>query len=197
MQIQQKSFCTFLLKFKGGDVVVDPTASFKDSILIYSLSQSPYLKYEQGESTKLVVGSAGEYEALDIFVAGEKVAREESFVYTVSADDITIGIISFCNNVDSIPEDLFESADILLIGAGGGMFMMPKDAYDLAQKLAPKVCIFFGFNEQAPKDLQNTLLSVEDLKKDVTGAKLLEDKSFKITSEELERIQDTEMYYFG
>jgi hypothetical protein len=195
MTIQQKSFCTFLLKFKNIDVVVNPTGKEKDSIVVYSINKSPYLSYVSTEDQDLIIDSAGEYESKDVFITGKVGKEATEVVYTINSDDLNIGVISFINNADNVPVEFFETADIILIGAGGGMFFTPKDAENLLQKLSPKIAIIFGFKEQASKDLQNTLFSLEEVQKDIPGMKLSE-KSMKITKEDLERIENMEVYYF-
>jgi hypothetical protein len=193
MQIQQKSFATFHLKFKGAEVVINPTAAVKDAIVVYSLKDSPYLKYVSSE-TDLIVDSAGEYESKDVFVNGDKVLGEDVFVYTIACEAVTVGVISFVTNPTSIPVDFFETSDIILLGAGGGMNLSPKDAHELIQKLSPKIAILYGFSEQASKDVQTALLPIDEVKKEIS-AMLPTEKTYKIAAEDLDRIENTEIYY--
>lgn len=195
MQIQQKSFCSFLLKFKSGEVLVNPTSKIKEEITVYSLDKSPYLKYPENDNA-LCVNSAGEYESKDIFFSGEKVKEKEVVLYKVSGDDVTVGIVGFVNETTDVDVDFFESADILLLGSGGGMNLTPKDAHNLIQKIGSKICICFGFSEQGNNDLKQTLLELNEFLKEIPGATAIEEKSLKIQKEELDRIEDTVIYYF-
>lgn len=194
MTIQQTSFCSFKLKFKNSEVSINPTGKTKEGIVVFSENNNAHLKYEVEESVKLRIDAAGEYEADDIFVAGLKVKGKDTVVYTVSGENITVGIISFVNEIDSLPVEFFEKCDIVLLNAGGGALFTPKQAENVYQKLTPKICILFGFKEQAGKDRVD-LFSIEELKTDVEGTKPLE-KVLKTTDDELERISDTEVYYF-
>jgi hypothetical protein len=195
MQIQQKSYCTFLLKFKSCDVAVNPSSVQKETVAVCSLPESPYLKYETDEGYMLV-NAAGEYESRDIFFTGKKVTEEPGIVYSISGEEITVGVISFINSQESVPVELFENVDILILGAGGGMNMPPKQAHDLIQKISPKVCFIHGLDEQASKDVKGTLLPLDEVKTDITGLLVSPEKSYKTTKEELDRIENTEVYYF-
>lgn len=196
MQIQQKSFCTFQIKFKNAEVTINTTSNCKDPIQVYSITESPYLKYNPQSDTELIVAAAGDYESKDVFIAGKKVNGDNSVVYTIAGEEITIGVVSFVTKLDSIPVDFFESVDIVILGAGGGMNLSPKDAHEFVQKITPKVCILHGFAEQDSKDVKLALLPLEEVKKDITGMNITE-KPYKITKEELDRIENTtELYYF-
>jgi hypothetical protein len=192
MQIQQKSYATFQLKYKNCDVTINPTASQKEGIVVYSLPGSPYLKHEVGEDA-LVINAAGEYESKDVFVTGRKVNGENGVVYTISAEEVTVGVVSFVTALSDIPVEIFESADVLIIGAGGGMNLSPKDAQDLLQKVTPKVCFIHGFEEQGTAEVKAALLPLEEIKKDVAGL-VPSEKPYKTTKDELDRIDNTEVY---
>ena len=196
MQIQQKSFTSFNIKVKNTDININPVTPTKDSIVIYSMGDSPYLKYDLNSETLLVVDAEGEYESKDVFIIGKKVKDENCILYTIAAESITVGVIAFANNPSVLPEDFFDTTDVLIIGCGGGMNFTPKHAHDIIQKLTPKVALVYGFREQANADLQGTLDSFEDIKKEISGATEI-DKTFKVTSEDLERIENTEVYYFN
>lgn len=194
MNIKQTSFCTFELEFKNGSVLVNPTKKAETDIVIYSQAASSYLKYDDVKSS-LIVKNAGEFEIKDIFVEGRKNTREESFVYIVSADDVTIGIVSLTNELNNIPVDIFESADVLLICAGSGPFLSPENAKKLADKVAPSVAIYAGFKEQASKDLENTLDSMEEAKKEIPALSTA-GKSIKIDKDYVDGLDSTVHFYF-
>jgi len=195
MNLKQTSFCTFLLEFKDGSVAINPTKSSKEDIRIYSLKNSPYLNYDNNEGS-LAITNAGEYEVKDIFVNAKKNKNEDSYVQTISCEGINIGVISLVNDVSIIPDEFFETTEVLLIGAGGGPLLTIKDAHELANKLSPSIAIFFGFKEQAIKDLQNTLDSIEEAKKEVTTISIL-DKTLKIDKEFVNGLDNTVFYAFG
>lgn len=195
MTIKQTSFCTFVLDFKNGSVVINPSKKTSADIAIYSDQKSGYLNYDVESS--LTVKNAGEFEIKDIFINGRKNNREENYVYTISADDVTIGVVSLVSESDVIPADLFESTDVLLIGAGSGPFMSPEKAYNFVNKVAPSVAIYFGFKEQAgsTKEVVEILDSVEDVKKEVAGLQLAE-KSLKIDDTYVDGLENTVHFYF-
>jgi hypothetical protein len=195
MNLKQTSFCSFLLEFKTGSVSINPNKLGGEDIKVYSLKNSPYLNYEENENS-LVVANAGEHEIRDIFINSKKNKNEESFVYNIACEGVTIGVISFVNDISVIPEEFFETTDVLLIGAGGGPFFTVKDAYSLLNKLSPSIAIIFGFKEQANKDLQNTLDSLEDAKKEI-GALSILDKSLKIDKDFVDGLDNTVYYAFG
>lgn len=193
MQIKQTSYCTFKLEFKNGTAIINPIKKGEGDISVYSLPESPYLNFEVDASLK--VKTAGEYESHDIFVTSIKNKNLDSFVFNVSSEDLTIGVIGFVNEIPAIPEDLFETTDVLLIGAGSGMFLSPKDAAQLIDTLSPQIAIVFGFKEQAGKDLANTLDSIEEAKKEIPGL-LLSEKSLKLDYDYVNGIDNTVIYYF-
>lgn len=195
MQIQQKSYSTFQIKCKNGDVVLNPTSTVKDVIALHSLPESPYLNYTNDESV-LTINSAGEYEAKDIFITGKKVSGDVGLIYTVNGDDITVGVVSFITTYSSVPVELFENVDILILGGGGGMHMPPKDAHELIQKVSPKICILHGFEEQGSKDVKASLLPLDEVKKDIPALTPMAEKVYKVTKDELDRIDDTQIYFF-
>jgi hypothetical protein len=195
MTIQQTSFCTFRLKFKSGEVTVNPTGKTKEGIALFSELNNSHLKYEVEEGVKLIVNAAGEYEANDIFIHGEKIKGGDQVIYTVSGENINIGVISFINSIESMPDDFFKDLDIILLNAGGGALYTPKQAENIYQKLSPKIAILFGFKEQASKERVD-LFSLDEVKQDIEAMKELE-KTFKITKEELDRIDNTEVHYFN
>ena len=194
MQIKQTSYCTFKLEFKNGTVVVNPIKKSDGDIILYSLDKSPYLFYDI--ESVLSVRSAGEYESKDIFVTGKKNKAQDSFVYTVSSEDLTIGIIGFVNEIPFIAEDLFETTDVLLIGAGSGMSLSTKDAAKMIDTLSPQVAIVFGFKEQCSnKDVANILDPLEELKKEIPAVTLV-DKSLKLDYDFVNGLDNTQIYYF-
>lgn len=195
MTIQQTSFCTFKLKFKNGEVTVNPTGKSKEGLIVFSELGNSHLKYDVEETVKLVVDAPGEYEADDIFINGAKVKGADKTIYTISGEDLNIGVISFVNEIDSVPDDFFKDLDILLLGAGGGALFTPKQAVNIYQKLTPKAAVLFGFKEQGGKD-RIDLTPIDELKTEIEGVKEL-DKSWKIAKEELDRIENTEVYYFA
>jgi len=194
MNIKQTSFCTFILEFKGGSVVVDEVKQSKGDIQLYSVKNSSYLNYNADGAT-LNIQNAGEYEVKDIFINSRKNKDTESYVYNISSEGITVGVISFVNELSAIPEDFFENTDILIIGAGGGPLFTAKDANSLLNKLSPSIAIVFGFKEQAGKDLQNTLDSIEDVKKEISGLTVL-DKSLKLDKDYVNGIENTIYHAF-
>lgn len=195
MNLKQTSFCSFLLEFKSGSVAINPTKSSKEDIKVYSLKESPYLNYDRSDGD-LQIQSAGEFEVKDIFVNARKNKNQETFVYNISCDDITIGVISFVNDISAIPEEFFETTDVIIIGAAGGPMFTPKDAHELLQRLSPSVAILCGFRENASKDLQMTFDSIEDAKKEI-GALSVLDKSLKLDKEFVTGIENTVFYAFS
>lgn len=196
MVIQQTSFCTFKLKYKSTEITVNPTGKTKEGVVLFTQRDNVYLKYDAEPEVKLVVDSAGEFEVNDIFIFGEKIKKEDTFIYRIGAENLNIGVIAFANQLETLPEDFFQELDILLLNAGGGAMFTPKQAETVYQRYSPKICILFGFNEQAGNKDRVDLLTFEDLQKDLTGIKILEEKSVKFQKEELDRIENTELYYF-
>lgn len=194
MTIKQTSFCTFALDFKNGSVLVNPVKKSETDIVIYSNSKSGYLNYQDIQNS-LEVKNAGEFEIKDIFIDAAKNTREENLIFTISADEINVGVIAFCEDVNNIPTDIFESTDVLLIGAGSGPFLSPEKAYALANRIAPSVAIYFGFKEQANKDVEGILDSTEEVKK-VISALQLSEKSLKIDKDFVDGLENTVHYYF-
>jgi hypothetical protein len=195
MQIKQNSFCGFTLEFKNGSVNINPTKQTDSDIKIFSINNSPYLNYSSNDG-ELTIKNAGEFEVKDIFVTGKNTNKSDSFVYTISSEDLTIGVISFINDLEVIPEDFFESTDVLLIGAGGGPLLNAKDANKIVETLSPAVAVFFGFSEQAIKELKDTLDSVEEVKKDIPGLSMIE-KTLKLDRDFVAGQENTINYYFG
>lgn len=193
MQIKQTSYCTFKLEFKNGTVVVNPIKKSEGDITIYSTPETPYLNFES--ETGLNIKTAGEFESKDIFVNSVKNKNLDSFVFNVSSEDLTIGVVGFVNEVTAIPEDHFETTDVLLVGAGSGMFLSPKDAMKLIDTCAPQIALVFGFKEQSPKALQNTLDPIEEVKKEIPGVQMLE-KALKLDYDYVNGIDNTQIYYF-
>ena len=191
MQITQKSLHTFILKFKSSDVVINPATAIKDSISIYSRESDKHT-IKQDESIMLI-HAAGEYEAEDIFIHGKKVAGSDTIVYTIEAENINIGVINLVNDKDKIPEDFFTESDIVLIGIGGENFDV-KTAEEVSQKLTPKMSILFGLEEQG-SDKSDSSISMSKLEQELPAAKKIE-KTLKITDEDLDRIDNTEIHYF-
>lgn len=195
MTIKQLSFCTFLLECKGANVLINPTKSQPADIKIFALKESPYLNYENNEG-ELSVMNAGEFEVKDVFINGRKNKNENSFAYNISVEGITLGVISFTKDIEVLPEDLFETTDVLLIGAGGGAHFDPKEANKLINKLTPSIAICFGFNEQASKDIKDSVESIEEAKKEIHGLIACE-KSLKIDKDMVDSIDNTVVYYFN
>lgn len=194
MTIKQTSFCTFVLDFKSGSVTINPAKKTETDIVIYSDPKSGYLNFDEVKSG-LVVKNAGEFEIKDIFVDGQKNRNSETFIYNISADEVTIGVVSLTADMANIPAEFFETTDVLLIGAGSGPFLSPADAHDFVNKVAPSVAIFFGFKEGAHKDVAGILDSVEEAKKDIPSLQLAE-KTLKIDKDYVDGLETTVSYYF-
>lgn len=195
MTIKQISFCTFLIETKTAKILINPTTNQNADVKIYSLKISPYLRYDFSEK-ELLVCNAGEFEVKDVFIYGRKNKNEDVYSYNIYAEGIAVGVICFTKKIDSVPEDLFETNDILLIGAGGGPFLDPKEANKIINKFAPSISICFGFAEHAPKDIQIYLESVENAKKEIHGLTFYE-KPLKLDKEIVDKIENTMIYYFN
>ncbi len=193
MTIKQTSFGTFELDFKNGSVLVNPMMKPESDIVVYSNKTSGYLDF--GANAGLIVKNAGEFEIKDIFIDGRKNSHEENFVYTISADELTIGIVSFCEDINNLPAELFESTDVLLIGAGSGPFVSPEKAYAFVNRVAPSIAVYFGFKEQANKDVEGILDSIEELKKTIPAVQPSE-KSLKVDKEYVDGLENTVSFYF-
>jgi hypothetical protein len=194
MQIQQKSFGTFLVKIKAAEIVIDPQSSVKDAVVVYT-DVNNSTEVNRLDESNMVIEAAGEYEVKDIFILGTKAKGGDSIVYSIVAEDINIGVISGVSNVDALPDELFEKTDILLLAAGAGQSFIPKLAEEVYQKLTPKICILFGFKDHAKGEVNPDIVDIAKLNQDITGLKTI-DKVLKVTAEDLERIENTEVYYF-
>lgn len=194
MTIKQTSFCTFILEFKNGSVLVNPMKKGETDIVVYADPKSGYLNHNDIQNS-LNIKSAGEFEIKDIFIDGRKNKNEETFVYTISADDLTIGIVSFVSDLNNIPADIFESTDVLLIGAGSGPFLSPENAYTFVSRVAPSVAVYYGFKEQAVKEVADIVDSVEDVKKTIPAIQLA-DKTMKVDESYVDSLENTVNFYF-
>lgn len=195
MWVRQISPFSFFLEFESGSIVMDPVDLCSADIKIYSVKNSPYLNYNSSENT-LIIQNAGEYEVKDIFINSRKNKGLESFVYNISSEGIKLGFISFVNKLSAIPFDLFKNTDILVVGAGGGPLLTPKDVSDLLNKLSPSIAVVFGFKEQSKNEIQNDLVSFEDVKKEISGLAFL-DKQLKLEKDEVKAIESTVYYAFN
>jgi hypothetical protein len=195
MTIKQTSFCTFSLDFKNGSVVINPVKKSESDIVIFTNENSGYLNYEADAHLK--IKNAGEFEVKDIFVHGSKNKGENSYTFTVSGDEITVGVIGFGTDLNNFDIDLFESCDVLLIGAGSGPFLSPINAHNLANRIAPSVAIFYGFKDQASqtKEVAQILDSLDEGKKEITALQLSE-KSMKIDKDYVDGLENTVNFYF-
>ncbi len=194
MIIKQTSYCTFSLDFKNGNVLINPIRKSETDIVIYSDQKSGYLDYSN-ISSSLIVKNAGEFEIKDIFIDGRKNKGSDTYVYTISADDITIGVVSFLTDINNIPAEIFETIDILLIGAGSGAFLSPEEAHKFVNRVSPSIAIYYGFKEQAPKEVADILDSIEDVQKTLSGLQLAE-KSFKVDKDYVDSLESTTSFYF-
>lgn len=194
MKIKQLSFCTFEIESDQGKIIINPTKKSDGDIKIYSLKNSPYLNYET--NGELIIDAAGEYERKDIFVHSAKNTNEYSFVFNISTEGLTIGVIGFCPDLTKLPDEFFETTDVLIIGVGGGMNADSKNAMTVVEKLSPSIAILFGVREQAGKDVANILESIEEVKKNFP---LLSEvpKTLKIDEDDVKDEENTVYYYIS
>lgn len=195
MVIKQISFCTFLIETRLAKILINPTTVSDADVTVYSIKNSPYLKYKQSDSDSFVIAGAGEFEIKEVFIDGRKNKYEDTYSYNIYIEDVVIGIISFINSIDHIPEDLFENIDVLLIGVGAGPFLTPRDANQVINKFSPVMAVCFGLKEQAKSDIQIALDSIEEVKKEISGINGY-NKPLQLDRSSLDAIEDTISCYF-
>ncbi|BDQ04721.1 MAG: hypothetical protein KatS3mg084_0239 [Candidatus Dojkabacteria bacterium] len=195
MVIKQISFCTFLIETRLAKILINPTTVLDGDVSIYSVRNSPYMEYKQRNSDSFVITGAGEFEIKEVFVNGRKNKHEDTYSYNIYIEDVAIGIISFINSIDHIPEELFENIDVLLIGVGAGPFLAARDANQVINKFSPAIAVCFGLREQARSDIKFALDSIEEVKKEISGVNIYH-KPLQLDRSNLDTIEDTICCYF-
>jgi hypothetical protein len=184
MQILQKSDITFQLKTKLKDIFLNPTMEVKEGMAVYGRESDKSLNYKEN-GTDIFVSSAGEYESQDIFFTGKKIKGSDTVIYLINAEGISFGLVSFVSKSSDIDLEFFEMIDVLFVHVNNGTDSLEsKDAHDMIEKISPKMAVVFGFGD-----------SLEEVKKNIPNMKVVE-KNMKIEKSDLERIENTELYYF-
>lgn len=171
--IKQINIDSFIIEINNNSIIVNPTRDInnleKFDLILLSIEEDAFssLKF-----LKLLC-SAGEIELKSIFIQGAKNKNINSFNYLIHFDNISVGIIHGVNDINNVNDSIFADIDLLIIGAGGGKYnLLPKDAEDLVEKLAPSFAIFYGFNLNSADNfnLNFDRISLVDFKKVVESA---------------------------
>lgn len=171
--IKQINIDSFVIEINNNSIIVNPkniNNNFeKFDLILLSIEEDIFssLKFPK------LLCSAGEVELKSIFVQGAKNKDINSFNYLIHFDAISLGIIHGVNDINNVNDSIFSDIDLLLIGSGGGQYnLLPKDAEDLVEKLAPSIAIFYGFNLDSTDNINSNSdrISLFDFKKVVESA---------------------------
>lgn len=136
LKIQTKEVLIFVNPNEQG------LARFKFDILL----DSYFKDYPSIKDKVFLINNPGEYDVKNIFIRGILVNNSDKkniIIYTMDVDDIKICYLSSLNNSKLTDEqlDFIGSSDVLIVPVGGKVVLDGKSAYNLVNKIEPKIVI--------------------------------------------------------
>lgn len=129
----------------------------------------------------MLIDSAGEYEAKDIFVYGRQ--TNGHLIYLIIFEDVRIAFLGEYGSEALTDKDLelVEGADILIVPVGGGEMTNAKQANSVIGQIEPRLVIPSAYEV---KELKNKADSLETFIKEF-GVKVEEHDKFKVSAKDL------------
>lgn len=147
MLISWQGFNYFRLQNGDESLIVNPYAldkktkfgKAKANLVLFSNPEK--VEETKMDEDTLVISSAGEYEAKDMFVYGRRVGKQ--LVYLIIFDGIRVAFLGEFKNQELSNGDLelIEGADILILPVGGGDMLDAKQAAKIVSQIEPRVVI--------------------------------------------------------
>jgi hypothetical protein len=151
----------------------------KGDIAIFSDPQ--YVAECKLDDESMVIDSAGEYEAKDIFVYGHQ--TNGHLIYLIIFEDIRIAFLGEYGHQALSDKDLelVGGADILILPVGGGEMATAKEANNIIGQLEPRLVIPSAYHVTELKNKADDLgLFLKEF-----GVKAEEHEKFKINAKDL------------